>query len=60
MMPLWRSWCSAPTISVALANLFGWNAEESTISTSPLLIGMSTGPRLKNGWPKASTRLPSL
>ena len=50
----------APTISVALAILLGWKAEARVMSTSPLLMGISTGPRLKNGCPKASTRLPSL
>ena len=40
MMPLWRSCFRAPTISVALPNLFGWNCEERTIRISPLLIGM--------------------
>ena len=60
MMPLCRSWCSAPTTSVEFAILFGWNADASVITTSPFAIGISSGPRLKNGCPNASTRLPSL
>ena len=60
MMPLCRSCRSAPTISVALAILLGWNWLASVSTTSLFASGMSTGPRLKSGCPKASTRLPSL
>ena len=43
-----------------VAEFVGLEGGASTIRISLFAIGMSTGPRLKNGWPKASTCLPSL
>ena len=44
----------------ALPNFDGWKEELSTIRISDFAIGISSGPRLKKGWPKARTCFPSL
>ena len=60
MMPLCRSCCSAPTISVALPNLFGWNCEASDHQDLALAHRHVHRAEIEERMSEASTRLPSL
>ena len=57
-MPVLRSCSKAPTILPVFEILNELLALDSTVTTSAVAIGTRTGPRPRNGWPKASTWSP--
>ena len=55
MMPLWRSCRARPPLPWHWPSCSGWNWLASVSTTSLFASGISTGPRLNSGCPKAST-----